>query len=140
MNTINPSKTWNGTFAQVFVDGVEMLLLQSIEVKDEVEYEDIPQPGQLRDGRKMVKLGGTGEFTVKTANKTLIRKLAGMVDQGYQPEVDIQATQDDPASDDAVYMSLLGCTIENLDYIVASPHEVSGETFPFAFRERRFLN
>lgn len=137
---IRAAETWNGTFGYVYVDGVEMLLLNGLEIKDEIEYEAISQPGQLRDGQKMVKVGGSGEINVKVANKDLVRKLAGMLDNGLQPEVAIQATQDDPASADAVYMSFEGCTIEGLDYIIANPHEVSGETFPFKFTSRKFLN
>ena len=134
------SKTWNGTFARVFIDGIEALLLSSITTRDEIEYEDIPQPGKLRDGKKMVKVGGTGEMTVKVANKNLVRDLAARLDQGHQPEVEIQATQDDPASDDALYMAFNNCAIEGLDYIVATSHEVSEETFSFSYTDRKFLN
>lgn len=137
---IHASRTWNGTFGFAYVDGVEMLTLNGIEIKDSVEYEEIAQPGELRDGQKMVKLGGSGEFSVKVADKKLVRKLADMIDEGLQPEVTIEATQDDPASPEALYMSFHQCTIENLDYIIANPHEVSGESFPFKFKERKFLN
>lgn len=135
-----PSHTWNGTFGYVFVNGIEVLLLNGVEIKDEIDYEDVSQPGRLRDGKKMVKLGGTGEFSVKVANKNLVRQLAADIDAGLQPEVEIQATQDDPASPDAVYMAFEECTIESLDYIIANPHEVSSETFPFSFQDRKFLN
>lgn len=134
------AETWNGTFGYVYVDGIEILLLNGVEIKDEIEYEEVPQPGQLRDGQKMIKVGGSGEFNVKVANKNLVRKLASMIDDGKQPEVSIQATHDDPASPDALYLSLENCTIEELDYIIANPHEVSGETFPFKFQHRKFLN
>lgn len=138
--TINPGEAWNGTFAYGYVNGIELLTLKEITTTDEIEYEDIPQPGQLRDGRKMVKIGGKGEFTVTRVNTQLLRKLSGMIDKGLQPEIEIQATQDDPNSSDALYMSFEGCTIEKLDYIIAKSHEVVGETYPFAYSGRHFLN
>lgn len=137
---IPDSFVWNGTFGYAFMNGIEVMLLKSIKTSDTIEYTEIAQPRRLRDGRKMIKVGGTGEIVALVHTKVLVREMAKMIDQGLQPEVTIEATNDDPASPDALYMGFQGCTIENLDYVNADAHTEVEETFTFSFSDRTFLN
>lgn len=137
---VEDKTVWNGTFAHCFVNGRELLTLQKIETRDEIEYENIAQPGRLRDGRKMKGVKGKGEFTILTVDKILARELSQQLDRGEQPEVEIQATNDDPASNDAAYMAFYGCSIDAIDYIVGGAHEVVEEKYSFEYSGREWLN
>ena len=136
----NPEKVMNGTYGYAYFNGEELLELESFKIKDAISYEDIKQPGQLRAGQKMVSIEGSGEITIYRLNHRILKKYAAAIDEGKQPTVDITTTIADPNSEESQTMTFYDCTIEELNYVATEPGTIIKDSFPFHYRERKFVD
>lgn len=136
----NPEKVMNGTYGYAYFDGEELLELESVKVKDSISYEPVSQPGQLREGQKMVSIEGSGEITLYRINHRVLKKFAKAIDEGRQPTVDITTTIADPNADESQTITFYDCTIEELGYVSSEPKAIIKDTYPFHYRERKFID
>lgn len=130
----------NGTYDYMSIDGEEVAELAGVKVEDEIEYEDIEQPGNLRSGKKMTSIGGKGEFTVNKITNKYNRIWSEKAEQGIQPEVTIVTTEADPNALEACTIMYLGCAIENIPYINGEPKTPTKDTYKFSFQEKKYLD
>ena len=138
--TYSPERAMNGTFGYVYIDGEEVIELDKVTIKDTISYESINQPGELRAGQKMMGLEGSGEFTINRINHKLMKRFAASIDSGKQPTITITTIIADPNASEAQTMAFYDCTIEELPYIAFEPKSIVKDSFPFHYRERKFID
>lgn len=137
---IQAKNVFNGTFGFLYVDGEEVLSLVSCSAKDEISYEDVDQPGELRSGKKMIGIQGSGEFVVNKVTNDYHKKWAAKIDAGEQPEVTITSVEADPNALETNTMQFYDCAIGEIPYVNSAAKTLTQDTFPFTFQDRKYLD
>lgn len=137
---INPQNVMNGTFSYLYIDGEEVAELESVSANDEVSYEDVNQPGQLRSGQKMTGVAGSGEIVVNKITNAYYKKWSASVNAGIQPECTIVTVEADPNAMESTTIQYSGCNIGTIPYINSQPKTLTKDTIPFTFMDVKYLD
>lgn len=137
---IDAKNVFNGTFGYMYIDGEEVLSLVSLTATDEITYEDVDQPGQLRSGKKMTAINGTGQFVLNKITNDYNKKWAQAIDEGRQPEVTITSVEADPNATESNTMAFYGCTIGSIPYVNSAAKTLTQDTYEFSFQDRKYLD
>lgn len=138
--TMDAKNVFNGTFGFMYIDGEEVLSLVSLTATDEITYEDVDQPGQLRSGKKMTAVNGTGQFVINKITNDYNKKWAQAIDEGRQPEVTITSVEADPNALESNTMAFYGCTIGSIPYVNSAAKTLTQDTYEFSFQDRKYLD
>lgn len=137
---IDPQNVMNGTFSYLYTDGTEVAELESVNISDEITYEDVNQPGQLRSGQKMTGVSGSGEIVVNKITNSYYKQWAASIDQGIQPDVTIVTVEADPNALESTTIQYTGCAIGTIPYINSAPKTLTKDTISFTFMDRKYLD
>lgn len=137
---IDAKNVFNGTFGYMYIDGEEVLSLVSCNAKDEITYDEVDQPGELRSGPKMTAIKGSGEFVVNKISNDYHKKWAAKIDRGEQPEITITSVEADPNALESNTMQFYGCAIGEIPYVNSASKTLTQDTFPFTFQDRKYMD
>lgn len=137
---IDAKNVFNGTFGNLYVDGEEVLSLVSVSATDEITYEAVDQPGELRSGQKMTGVNGTGQMVINKVSNDYHKKWAQAIDEGRQPEVTLTSVEADPNALESNTMAFYGCAIGSIPYVNSAAKTLTQDTFDFTFQDRKYLD
>lgn len=98
MSKIKANKVINGTFGSVWVNGEKWQDIESLELKVNLEYEDVSMSEDLGTHKKFMGWTGEGSMAVKRVYSRGSALLAESTKNGIIPEITIVSKLADPDS------------------------------------------
>lgn len=110
MNPYQAHQAFSGTYAQIIEDGRWLAQFHSANVTIDVNYEEVPQAGQLNPGDKFSGYKIAGSMTGHQYDSDFIKRLtAFMTTPGIAPPIhNLLMVNEDPAVDSPYKVQLYG--------------------------------
>lgn len=96
MEKLKGKRVMNGTWGEVWLEGQHIAEIYKFSAKDSYTRDNVQLCGSLRDGKKLMKIEGTGSLGMHKVNSRMLHMLEKTVKAGHDPEFTIISKIDDP--------------------------------------------
>lgn len=130
----------NGTYGEVWIDGVEATEATGLEAKIALTKQDVDQCGSFLTGSKIV--GGKGTGTLKGLKVTTFFSslIADAISKGQFPSMTVVSNLADPDAFGAERVKLTGVTFDELTLANWEVRKPGEQSVPFTFTGFQFLD
>lgn len=122
----------NGSFGELWLNGVLVAEVKGFEAKIEIEKEDIKKAGSLSTHSKMKGYKGTGTITLHKVDSMMIAALAS-IETGIVPRFVVLSALSDPASMGSERIALNDVKFDNIILANWKVGEIGEQEYPFTF-------
>ena len=133
------TKVLNGTYGKAYLGGEWLFDTTSLEINEEIEYEEVPLPGRLTPGQKRNKVTRNGTLTqyrVSRRLENLIRN--SMNDDSPSLVVEIQTEIVDPDNPEMGGMTrIIGVQFQRTPGLGYTVGENVTDEIPFVFTDSK---
>ncbi len=131
----DPQKVINGTYGTLYVNGMEVMSVNSISLEIKAEDGEVKQPKCLWTGHKLLGLSGEGEFTIDRLNHIYIKEWSRALMEGRHPELTLMVNIDDPKSDDSMTVVVKDVNLEGVPVANFESQTIVKDTYKFSFAD-----
>lgn len=135
-----PELTINGTFAQVYVDGVEVADAISAKAEIDIDTVDVPMLGTLGKKKKMIGYEGKGEIKLNKTTSRFVKLLTANLKSGKATTVQILIKVSDPDAAGAERFLIKDAMLTKLTLADVEAKKITEETIPFVFSEWELID
>ena len=135
-----PEKTINGTFGELWIDDYYLAEVTGLEAKATIEKQEVNQTGTLTKGYKVTGLDCKGTIKLNKVSSYFQIKLSDAIKKGKTPSCTIISKLDDPDSEGAERVKLMGCTFDEVTIANWEAKKLGEESIPFSFTDWEFLD
>ena len=114
---LNARQIMNGTWGQLWLDGVLMAEVSRFQAQDSLTYEAVQPCGTLRSSRKLMSVDGSGTVTLYHVNSRIQNAMIAAIQAGTDPRFTIMAKIDDPDAAGAEYYAFYGVAFDTAIYM-----------------------
>lgn len=132
---LDSTKVMNGSFGQVFHDGVWLTNIRSVEAVIEFNKEEIKRAGTRWTGFKVTSIKGSGSMTGYKVTTDFIDKIGAMAEDDTKGVfvTELRLKLDDPESFGALSIRLKGVQFDKIDLLKYEVGSIVEEEMPFTF-------
>ncbi|WP_128895033.1 phage tail tube protein [Longirhabdus pacifica] len=132
---LDSTKIINGTYGEVWQDGVWLTNIKSAEATVEINKEEIQRAGTRWVSHKVTGLTGTGTMTGYKVTTELIEKIGSIADDksGVFYSTELILALKDPESFGSYRVRLKGVQFDNIPLINYEVGSIVEEELPFTF-------
>ena len=137
---ISATRVMSGTFGEVWLNSEHVAEVKAFQAKDSYSREDINMTGQLRAGKKLMSIEGTGSITMHKVNSRMAVVIHDEIRAGRDPRFTVITKLDDPDAFGAERISFTGVAFDDLtlaDWEVGAVGQIEA---PFTFEDYEFLD
>lgn len=125
----------NGTWGELWIDGVYMAEVLSLQAKVSLEKSDVKQTRRLGTGKKVTGISGTGTIKMNKVTSYFIEKLSDNLKNGKTTTATIKSKLADPDAFGTEEVELYGCTFDELTLADWEAGKNGEESVPFTFSD-----
>jgi hypothetical protein len=133
-------RTINGTFGQVWRDGVMWAETTALQVKLDKTKTDVDLCGSLMTDTKVTKVKGKGSVTIYHVDSALPREEAEAILNGEDLRHTIVSKLDDPDAYGAERISVTGVSFDDITFADWKAATAGTVTLPFTYTGIAFLD
>lgn len=138
---IDPTRTINGSYGQIFHEGKWMSNLNKMEANIEINKEEVKISGRRWSGHKVMGVSGSGSiagYMVTSELKEAAMSVAA--DRGVEFRTELIAVLDDPESFGAERVRLKGVSFDSIPLINFEVGSIVEEEWSFTFEGCEILD
>lgn len=135
-----PEKTINGTFGSLWLNDYYLAEVTGLEAKVSIEKTEVNQTGTLAKGYKVTGTDCKGTIKLNKVTSFFINLLSENTRKGKTTTCEIITKLQDPDSDGAERIKLVGCTFDELTLANWEAKKLGEESIPFTFTDWMVLD
>jgi len=140
MGVYDETKAINGTYGEVFLDGVTVREATALQANISLDFLDVPMCGDLAKHRKVSGSTGTGTLTMTKVNSRMAILLSEMIKAGKTPSFTIISKLADPDSYGAERVVLKNVQFDSLTLADWQSNTIGTVTQNFSFTDWEYLD
>jgi len=135
MGLYDVTKTINGTWGSVKINGIDVAEVVGLEAKVSIEKEEVKQTGTLSKGYKITGMDGKGTLKLNKVYSRMIQLMNENLKNGKSTVCTIESLLEDPDSDGKEGVVLKNCIFDELSLINWESKKIGEESIPFTFTD-----
>ena len=141
MNNYNPAQVINGTYGEVWLDGIYMAEVTGLEAKSSVKKSDVAMVRRLSPGKKVTGVENKGTLKLNHVSSNMKKKVADSIKKGKTPSFTILSKLADPDAigAQAERIKLTGVTFDEVTLIDFENGKLGEESYAFEYEDFEFI-
>lgn len=133
-------KTINGTYGEIWFNGLKLANCKSFQVKATGEYQEMDIAGKAGKAQKFLGYSLAGTMTLTKIDSTIASMVLPFWKKGENPTFTIVGKLADPSAYGAERISLSGVTVDEVTLLDFEQKNVKDEEVPFKAEEYDLLD
>lgn len=140
MQDYRPNQVMNGSYGEVWIDGIYIAEVIAFEAKVTLEKAEVNRIRKLSKGYKVTGYDGKGSIKMNKVSSMFINMLSENMKKGRQTTATIIAKLDDPDSLGSERVKLSNCTFDELTLANWEAKKNGEESVGFTFDDWEILD